>query len=187
MYSLEILLTVGVGAAAAGIITAYLLVKFWPSSNKTQRHLEEQLHAQQQKQQEYQHEVTQHFSETAQLLNQLTSSYQDVHQHLTKGAQLLAEDQDNPILISLNKTEDTEPVIAGEEIAADHDTSAVMEPSTNTEDAISETDTSEDNGAGHIAAENTESTESASESNLGNNEDSPGRTQQEDDLIDKKP
>ena len=52
--------------------------------------MEKQLQDLQQQQQDYQHEVTEHFVETARLLHQLTDSYQDVHNHLAKGAQLLA-------------------------------------------------------------------------------------------------
>ena len=45
----------------------------------------------QQQQHDYQHEVTDHFSETAELLNQLTNSYKDVHNHLAKGAATLCQ------------------------------------------------------------------------------------------------
>jgi uncharacterized membrane-anchored protein YhcB (DUF1043 family) len=184
MYSLEILLTAGVSAAAVGIITGYLLAKSLPTSKRNQQHLEDQLREQQEKQQEYQHEVTQHFSETAQLLNQLTSSYQDVHQHLAKGAQMLTEDQDNPILISLNKIEDTEPVIEGEAITADSDTvgdiNSSIDTDTDRKDTPEEMAVYESNETGHLRAETTP------DSNLNNDEGRQDKIPQPDDFTDKK-
>ena len=93
MYSLELLLTVGFAAAIIGLAAGFLIAMRKSPSQQSQRQLESQLSELQQQQQNYQHEVTEHFSETANLVNQLTHSYRDVHSHLAKGAQLLAGEQ----------------------------------------------------------------------------------------------
>lgn len=56
------------------------------------RELEEHLHALQGKYDHYQESVTQHFVTTAQLVNNLTSSYREVHDHLQQGAASLCAD-----------------------------------------------------------------------------------------------
>ena len=93
MYSLEFLLTVSLATIIIGLVAGFLLAMRKSPSQQSQRQLENHLSELQQQQKNYQHEVTEHFSETADLLNQLTSSYRDVHNHLAKGAQILAGEQ----------------------------------------------------------------------------------------------
>lgn len=88
MFSLEVLILVGVvvfciGGLAGAIISRSLL----PPQN--QRGLEEQLDASRQELAQYQQHVAQHFAETSQLVNNLTQSYREVHQHLAQGATAL--------------------------------------------------------------------------------------------------
>ncbi len=48
----------------------------------------------------YQQDVTEHFKNTALLLNELTEKYKDIHQHLASGANELCRDENgNPILL----------------------------------------------------------------------------------------
>jgi uncharacterized membrane-anchored protein YhcB (DUF1043 family) len=108
VYSLELLLTITLVAAIIGLVVGYLLSQRTAPSQKNQRQLENHLHELQQQQQDYQQEVTEHFTQTAGLLNQLTSSYKDVHSHLAKGAQLLAGDQATGALQSLSDDRPTE-------------------------------------------------------------------------------
>ncbi len=85
--------TLLVACIAVGIIAFFggiILGQRRGTSGKVQRELERQLGEMQQQQQSYQSEVTEHFMETAQLLDQLTNSYRDVHNHLAQGAHLLA-------------------------------------------------------------------------------------------------
>ena len=108
MYSLELLLTIALIATVTGLIAGYFLSQRSAPSKTNQRQLENHLNELQQQQQDYQHEVTEHFTQTADLLNQLTSSYKDVHSHLAKGAQLLAGEQANASLHSLTEDNSTE-------------------------------------------------------------------------------
>jgi uncharacterized membrane-anchored protein YhcB (DUF1043 family) len=101
VYTLEFLVTVALAAVVIGLAAGFLIALRKSPSQQSQRQLENHLSELQQQQQDYQHEVTEHFSETANLLNQLTHSYRDVHNHLAKGAQLLAGEQASESLKAL--------------------------------------------------------------------------------------
>lgn len=51
----------------------------------------QQLRELQEQQAQYRHQVTDHFSQSAELLAQLADNYRTVHNHLAKGAQTLCE------------------------------------------------------------------------------------------------
>jgi uncharacterized membrane-anchored protein YhcB (DUF1043 family) len=90
VYSLNTLVIICMTTAIAGIFVGFVLNQRKGTSGKAQRQLENHLSELQQQQQSYQTEVTEHFQETAKLLDQLTNSYRDVHNHLAEGAHLLA-------------------------------------------------------------------------------------------------
>lgn len=88
MYSLETLLAFSLIALIIGLgIGAFFGLRKSPAAKAEE--LEKHLTEMQQQQEEYQHEVTEHFAQTAQLLDKLTDSYRDVHNHLAQGAQTL--------------------------------------------------------------------------------------------------
>jgi uncharacterized membrane-anchored protein YhcB (DUF1043 family) len=93
VYSLEIIITVSLAAVVFGLLIGFFLAHRTAPSQRSQRQLETRLHELMQQQQDYQHEVSEHFIETGVLLDQLTSSYRDVHNHLAQGAQRLASEQ----------------------------------------------------------------------------------------------
>lgn len=74
-----------------GGFAGYALAKARNPDNRV-RELEEHLHALQGKYDHYQDAVTQHFVSTAQLVNNLTNSYREVHEHLQQGAESLCAD-----------------------------------------------------------------------------------------------
>lgn len=106
MYSLELLLVVAIGAIILGLVAGYFISQRTSPSKQSQQQLESQLSELQDKQENYQQEVSDHFVETAKLLNQMTDSYRDVHNHLAKGAQLLADNNANHSLKSLSDNSD---------------------------------------------------------------------------------
>lgn len=108
MYSLELLLTVGIAAALIGLIAGYLITQRTSPSQQSQKQMEGQLKELQQQQENYQHEVSEHFIETANLINRMTESYQDVHKHLAKGAQLLTGDDARSSLTALSDSSPAE-------------------------------------------------------------------------------
>ncbi|GAA3939293.1 YhcB family protein [Litoribacillus peritrichatus] len=81
-------ITFVVGSLIGGLLTLWLR----PSDKKT-RDLEKQLQENEEKQSEYQDQVTSHFTETAELVADLTHQYKRVYDHLSKGAQKLCPDE----------------------------------------------------------------------------------------------
>ena len=99
-----LLLGMGVGALIG--------LRMSPQGQKN-RDLESKLDQAIQEKKAYEDEVVEHFSNTAGLLNKLTESYRDVHNHLAVGVTTLCQDQ-SPV--TLEKITDR-PV--GDEIPAD--------------------------------------------------------------------
>ncbi|MEL0028937.1 MAG: DUF1043 family protein [Perlucidibaca sp.] len=73
--------------AAAGALYA----KKQPSDHRVTE-LEELLHDLQGRHERYQRDVSEHFEQTAHLVNELTQRYRDVHEHLVQGALALCDD-----------------------------------------------------------------------------------------------
>lgn len=84
-FSLETLIMIGViMLCAGGVIGALISKTYLPPSR--QKDLEQQLQATRNQLELYQQDVAKHFVETAQLVNNLTQTYKDVHDHLSRGA-----------------------------------------------------------------------------------------------------
>lgn len=77
-------------------------------SAQKDKSLEQHLHQAQDELKSYQLEVTQHFTETAQLLKKMAESYRDVHNHLASGANNLSKDSSGMPL--MNKLPEIETV-----------------------------------------------------------------------------
>ena len=98
MYSINTLLLATLVALLVGAgIGALLSRRLSPDSQK-QRELERNLDRLLQQQKDYQHEVVEHFTDTAKLLGNLAESYRDVHNHLAHGATKLAGGNQVPTL-----------------------------------------------------------------------------------------
>jgi len=89
VYSFSALVITGLlcllSGAAIGAVVLYVF--------RTQilgRDLEQRLHEAESSLQGYQRDVAEHFSQTSQLVNNLTSAYREVHEHLADGALKLA-------------------------------------------------------------------------------------------------
>ncbi|MEH6591713.1 MAG: DUF1043 family protein [Halioglobus sp.] len=93
MYSLNMVLLIAGAVALLGIGIGTLIGKRLSPQGQKNRELESQLDAALQEKKAYEDEVGEHFSSTATLLNKLTESYRDVHNHLAVGASALCEDQ----------------------------------------------------------------------------------------------
>lgn len=113
MYDLYTLVIAGGICAAAGLIVGWLI-----SSQRDDEHdktdYQQQINELSEQNKQYQENVTAHFAQTAALLNQLTSTYRDVHNHLAEGAQELASDDQELLrkLTSPNQTILSEAKIA---------------------------------------------------------------------------
>jgi len=85
VFSLEFVIMVAVIVFCLGcLLGAFISRSFFPPEQ--QKQLEESLQSSREELGQYQREVAQHFADTAQLVQNLTSSYKDVHDHLANGA-----------------------------------------------------------------------------------------------------
>ena len=89
MYSLTIVIAAAGAALVVGFGLGMLLGQRNSTSGQKHREVERRLDQVLQDKKVYEDEVVEHFSKTAQLLNQLTGSYRDVHNHLATGAEQL--------------------------------------------------------------------------------------------------
>lgn len=69
-----------------GGMAGFYFAKLDDFSKKQKQALEDKLHKTEQELVEYKDQVTAHFIETADLINNMTESYQKVHEHLAKGS-----------------------------------------------------------------------------------------------------
>jgi uncharacterized membrane-anchored protein YhcB (DUF1043 family) len=90
VFSLSTLLIVAATAFIVGCLLSLLLTRSLSSSEKKSRTLETRLKETEEKLNGYQQEVTDHFSQTAELVNNLTQNYKEVHEHLAGSALKLA-------------------------------------------------------------------------------------------------
>lgn len=85
MFSLETLIMVSVIVLCiGGLIGAVISRTLLPPER--QRDLETRLEAAKEELDRYQQEVAKHFADTSKLVTNLTQSYKEVHDHLSKGA-----------------------------------------------------------------------------------------------------
>ncbi len=77
----------GIGCLIVGIAIGYFLVGRINTAPNKVTELEQKLQDLQRNHAQYRDEVSDHFSTTAELVQQMTDSYKDVYQHLASGAQ----------------------------------------------------------------------------------------------------
>ncbi len=96
---------VGAVTLIIGIVLGLLIAR--SSSNaRSKEALIEELNDARREFENYKIDVSSHFSKTADLVNNLTSSYRDVHQHLSSSASQLCSDE--TLLISLERPAEAE-------------------------------------------------------------------------------
>lgn len=78
---------IGIGFLAVGIAIGYFLAGRVKNNPSKIVELEQQIQDLQRSNSRYRDEVSEHFSTTAELVQQMTDSYKDVYQHLASGAQ----------------------------------------------------------------------------------------------------
>ncbi len=93
LFSLTVVIVGALVALAVGLLGGWLAGARSTSESRRSRELEHKLDQMMQDKKAYEDEVTQHFSETARLLNNLTQNYREVHSHLASGAANLCPDQ----------------------------------------------------------------------------------------------
>lgn len=89
MYSFSALFITGLLCLLAGGAIGAALLYFF-RAQILGRDLEQRLHEAESSLQGYQRDVAEHFTQTSQLVNNLTQAYREVHEHLANGALKLA-------------------------------------------------------------------------------------------------
>jgi uncharacterized membrane-anchored protein YhcB (DUF1043 family) len=85
VFSVEAVFMIGaIVFCVGGLLGAFISRNMFPPEQ--QKMLEENLQASRQELDQYQREVAEHFAETAKLVQNLTQSYKNVHDHLSSGA-----------------------------------------------------------------------------------------------------
>ena len=92
MYSLNVVILSGGIALLVGLGLGFLLGRNMSPAGQKSRDLEDKLDRAIEEKKAYEDEVVEHFANTAGLLNTLTESYREVHNHLAVGANTLCKD-----------------------------------------------------------------------------------------------
>ncbi|AMX02039.1 YhcB family protein [Microbulbifer thermotolerans] len=86
MHSTSLLILVGILGLALGALLAFLAVRSRGNSTARTQELELRLREANQKLEDFQLQVNEHFDQTAQLVHNLTESYREVHEYLANSA-----------------------------------------------------------------------------------------------------
>lgn len=89
--NMQMMLFAAVALLILGLILGWLMGRRTSASGQKYREVERKLDQVLQDKKLYEDDVVEHFSETARLLNGLTESYRDVHNHLARGASNLCQ------------------------------------------------------------------------------------------------
>ena len=89
--SLTVLIAAGAALLILGLGIGILFGRRASPAEQKYREVERKLDQVLQDKKTYEDEVVEHFTDTAQLLNSLTDSYRDVHNHLARGASTLCQ------------------------------------------------------------------------------------------------
>jgi uncharacterized protein len=90
-YSLGMMLSVGAVLAILGLLVGWAAGRRTSAEAKKYRDIALKLDQVMQDKKAYEDNVVEHFTETAKLLNNLTESYREVHNHLAQGAASLCQ------------------------------------------------------------------------------------------------
>lgn len=136
-----------------GVALSKLLGK-GPSNNELQQKLEDT----QDQFEKYQEDVGTHFEQTATLVNKMTDSYREVHEHLSKGAQTLAEESKIALTLDQNAALSLKPLNDESENSGDASNTEINIENNTSDDSASDTS---DNNTSDAAEESAQSSESA--------------------------
>ncbi len=93
MENVNVIWLAGSLAFLGGGLCGALLYHLFAGSSSRNGKLAGQLDELQQEFRDYQDKVADHFTTTAHLVNKLTDTYKDVHQHMASGAEVLCQDE----------------------------------------------------------------------------------------------
>lgn len=82
-------ITIALASLAVGLVIGTIIGRTLSGATQQRRTLTEELRKKDDELKTYQHKVTEHFITTSELVNNLTHSYKEVHQHLADSAMTL--------------------------------------------------------------------------------------------------
>ena len=124
MYSEADLILAACATLVVGVLAGAFLAAFFAPENRKSRDLETRLNDTTDSLKAYRQEVAEHYAQTARLIDNLTDSYRDVHNHLAEGAATLLETRGTAPLIRNIPSQDQIEAISE---SGDND-SAVLPP-----------------------------------------------------------
>jgi hypothetical protein len=111
VYTLPELIVIGVAALLIGAGAGIFLSRLFNTENRKSRELEKQLQDASAELKNYQQEVSEHYVKTARLVDNLTESYRDVHNHLAEGAATLLNTRSaTPLMKTIPSREQIEAI-----------------------------------------------------------------------------
>lgn len=108
-------LIIGLSCLAAGLLLGFLLARALHPKEQQRKELENNLQQAQEQIKSYQQDVTDHFMKTSELINNLSHSYRDVHEHLATGAMRLTNTEISRQMIDAGFGRNEKPNIITEE------------------------------------------------------------------------
>lgn len=115
MFTFTTLLTVATVTFILGCLLSVILLRSLSPSEQKTRNLETRLQQAEETLTDYQQEVTEHFAETARLVNTLTQNYKEVHEHLTSNALKLGNIDISRDLLANSPGDDTSDMTIDED------------------------------------------------------------------------
>ena len=109
---MTVLAASAVACLIAGLLIGVLVGQRSSKDSKRYREVERKLDLVMQEKKAYEDQVVEHFGDTARLLNTLTESYKNVHNHLAAGASTLCQDTGPVALSSLSTPADNSEIPA---------------------------------------------------------------------------
>ena len=115
MYSLTTLALVAAAAMLVGLLIGLLAGRRTSQDGQRYREVERKLDQVMQDKKAFEDDVGDHFADTAKLLNNLTESYRDVHNHLATGAASLCQGK-GPVALGQLESEAADPTLIPEQM-----------------------------------------------------------------------
>jgi len=110
VFNPEVWIGITLGGVIVGLLLGALIGRRTSSSGQKYRDVERKLDQVLQDKKIYEDDVVEHFTETATLLNNLTASYRDVHNHLAQGASSLCQGEGPVSLARLENEQGTSDI-----------------------------------------------------------------------------
>ena len=94
---------IAITAFLSGAIIGAIIYRLFQKDASRSRRVEQQMDDLQQKHTHYQAQVSEHFLQTAHLINRLNEDYREIHSHLAQGASELCNEEGANDLLSLSE------------------------------------------------------------------------------------